>query len=143
MAVAVNGPLGHYTIRYGAQPIGFIQTYPLRAYPDYATLIGIEDEAAGIDLFIGEADYAYRGLGAPLLRAFLRQVVFTDPAIDSCIIDPEINNTSAIRAYEKAGFIYLKTIQAPDELAPQYVMRWSAGRSWIHRRTRRTGRVPD
>jgi hypothetical protein len=27
-----------------------------------------------------------------------------------------------MRAYEKAGFAYLKTVQAPDEEQPEYLM---------------------
>ena len=41
----------------------------------------------------------------------------------SCIIDPEPDNKIAIRAYEKAGFRYLKTVQIPTEAHPSYLMR--------------------
>lgn len=43
--------------------------------------------------------------------------------VESCIIDPEPTNKAAIRAYEKAGFKYEKTIQVPTEAEPSYVMR--------------------
>ena len=41
---------------------------------------------AGIDLFIGEVQFHHRGLGAPIIRQFLNDIVFSDPAVESCII---------------------------------------------------------
>ena len=34
-----------------------------------------------------------------------------------------MRNRAAIRAYEKAGFTYLKTVEIPDEDDPEYLMR--------------------
>ena len=100
----------------------FIQCYYIRDYPDYP--IGPEAaNAAGIDLFIGERESAYRGLGPRLIREFLGRMVFRELAVDSCIIGPAQNNHAAIRAYEKAGFKYLKTVSIPGELEPEYLMR--------------------
>jgi aminoglycoside 6'-N-acetyltransferase len=45
----------------------------------------------------------------------------------SCIIDPEPANRIAIRAYEKAGFRYVKTVKVPAEPQPAYLMRISRG----------------
>ncbi|MBI4642138.1 MAG: GNAT family N-acetyltransferase [Candidatus Tectomicrobia bacterium] len=74
-------------------------------------------------MFIGEADYIHKGLGSSILRTFLREIVFATSDAVSCIIGPEPKNKVAIRAYEKAGFSYLKTIQIPDEEEPEYLMR--------------------
>jgi RimJ/RimL family protein N-acetyltransferase len=49
-------------------------------------------------------------------------VVFAQPEIKLCIIDPAENNFAAIRAYKKAGFHHLGTVQAPGELEQSYVM---------------------
>jgi RimJ/RimL family protein N-acetyltransferase len=116
-------PTRAFAILYGATPIGYIQTYLIGDYPDYARHVAADEEAAGVDLLVGEADYVHRGLGAPLLRTFLREIVFVQPGVASCIIGPEPKNLAAIRAYEKAGFRYLKTIQQPDEPEPEYLMR--------------------
>lgn len=112
-----------FVILYEERPIGYIQSYLIRDHPAYSAQVAVEEEAAGVDLFIGEPEYVHRGLGAPLLVAFLRQIVFADRAVESCIIGPEPKNTAAIRAYEKAGFRYLKTITVPGEPAPEYLMR--------------------
>ncbi len=122
-AIRGEEPTDAYLICYDGQPIGYIQTYLIRAYPEYAAAIAVEDDAAGVDLFIGEADYLHKGLGSHILRAFLREIVFGASNAGSYIIGPSVRNTSAIRAYEKAGFRYLKTVAVPDEPEPEYLMR--------------------
>ncbi len=116
-------PTSAYVILSGERPIGYIQTYRIADYPAYAAALDVEAGAAGVDLFIGEADCVHRGLGAPILRAFLRDVAFAMPGVTCCIIGPAVSNATAIRAYEKAGFRYLKTVAVPDEDEPEYLMR--------------------
>ena len=74
-------------------------------------------------MFVGEIDYIHKGLGAIILRKFLEVIVFGQRNTPSCIIGPEPSNIVAIRAYAKAGFKYWKTIHAPDEDEPEYLMR--------------------
>ena len=125
--IAGQTPTRCFIITYGAMPIGFIQTYRIAAYPDYARSVDVGEEAAGVDLFIGEADYAHRGLGGPLLRRFVHEIVFANAEVASCIIGPEPKNVAAIRAYARAGFRSLKTIQVPGEPEPEYLMRLPRG----------------
>lgn len=115
-------PTRAFVMLYGGEPIGYIQTYKISDYPDYAVHLGLDDEAAGVDLFIGEDAYRHRGLGGPILRGFLREVVFSTMDVPACVIGPEPANTVAIRAYEKAGFRYWKTVSIPDE-GEEYLMR--------------------
>jgi RimJ/RimL family protein N-acetyltransferase len=61
-----------------------------------------------------------------MLRQFLRDVAFPFHGIDVCVIGPSVNNTAAIRAYEKAGFRALKQVAVPDEPDPEFLMRLSA-----------------
>ncbi|HET9016568.1 MAG TPA: GNAT family N-acetyltransferase [Thermomicrobiaceae bacterium] len=112
-----------FLILVEGHPIGYIQTYRIADEPEYARALDLGEAAAGIDLYIGEDAYRWRGLGPEVLRRFLVEVVFADPEIESCVIGPEPANVSAIRAYEKAGFRYLKTIAVPDEPAGEYVLR--------------------
>jgi RimJ/RimL family protein N-acetyltransferase len=116
-------PTAGYIMRYDGKPVGFMQDYLIRDYPEYASAIQVDDDAAGVDLFIGEEAYAHRGLGPVLLRAFLRTVVFARPEVGCCVIGPAASNHSAIRAYEKAGFRSLKTIQVPGEPEPEALLR--------------------
>jgi aminoglycoside 6'-N-acetyltransferase len=116
-------PTQGYIIFYENKPIGYVQTYLIKDYPKYANYLGLAEQAAGIDLFIGDSSYLHKGLGPEVIKIFLSKFVFNNPDIESCIVGPEPKNTSAIRAYEKAGFKYLKTIQLPNEPEPEYLMR--------------------
>lgn len=116
-------PTDSFVIEYAERPIGYIQRYLIADYPDYARHVGVADRAIGIDVFIGEADLIHRGLGPALLKQFLRDYVFNCPDVTSCVIGPAISNRSAIRAYEKAGFVYFKTAVIPEEDEPEYLMR--------------------
>jgi RimJ/RimL family protein N-acetyltransferase len=73
-------------------------------------------------MFIGNQDYLSQGLGAPLLRRFVREVVFADASVVSCTIGPDPTNSIAMKAYEKAGFRYLRTIQLQETNEQQYLM---------------------
>ena len=111
-----------FVILHENEPIGYIQSYPISDDEGYASLVDVED-SAGVDLFIGEAEYLHRGLGRHIIRGFLSEHVFSDPGVEVCVIGPEPKNTAAIRAYEKAGFRFFKTIQVPVEPEPEYLMK--------------------
>ncbi len=116
-------PTDPYFILSGDRPIGYIQTYMIRDYPEYAALVDVDTDAAGVDLFIGEEDSLHKGFGSHILRAFLRAIVFGAGDATSCIIGPSETNRIAIRAYEKAGFRFFKTIPSSNEPTPEYLMR--------------------
>jgi len=116
-----------YAILLDAEPIGFIQTYLIDDYPEYAEAVQVERGAAGVDLFIGEPALVHRGLGPQVLRRFTRTVIFANPDTSCCIIGPAASNAGAIRAYAKAGFHYLKTVAVPGETEPEYLMRLTRG----------------
>ncbi|HEX2910156.1 MAG TPA: GNAT family N-acetyltransferase [Chloroflexia bacterium] len=111
-------PNDSFLIMYDTIPIGYIQTYKIRDYPEWWQAVQPTEEAAGVDLFIGHPDYIHQGLGGFLLNKFLREIVFAPPEIESCIIDPATANKVAIKAYEKAGFRYWKTIMDIEEDNP-------------------------
>jgi RimJ/RimL family protein N-acetyltransferase len=116
-------PTKGFIIELGAAPIGFIQCYrDVVDSPHLSPLFEEPEHAAGIDLFLGDSAHAYRGLGPRIIRKFLREVVFAQTATSLCIIDPAQNNLAAIRAYTKAGFHHIRTVKAPGELQPSYVM---------------------
>ena len=118
-----SDPTEPYVIVVDEREVGYVQTYLIEDHPDYAACMGIEERAAGVDVFIGEPNLVHRGLGPRIIDTFLRDVVFADPRVECCVIGPEPKNTAAIRAYEKAGFRYLKTIQVPGEPEPEHIMR--------------------
>ena len=106
-----------------ARPIGWIQWYRWANYPKHAALLGAEPETAGIDLAIGEVTALNLGLGSRAIRAFVESVVFAEAGITACISDPETANRRSIRAFEKAGFAVLNTVQHPDESVTRCIVR--------------------
>ncbi len=120
--IAGGDPTRSFIIEHGGRAIGYIQTYRIRDYPEYDRHVCAPEDCAGIDLFIGEPEMVGRGIGTRVVAAFLRSLVFANAAIGSCAIGPEQGNRRAIRAYEKAGFRYWKTIVVPGETAPEYLM---------------------
>lgn len=111
-----------YVIMCGRRPAGFIQTYRVGDYPDYARAIDYDDEAWAIDLFIGEDDCRGGGLGSTALSRFVEAEVFSQQGVEVAVISPNPANKRAIRAYENAGFRHLKTVWVPAEKAFEYVM---------------------
>jgi RimJ/RimL family protein N-acetyltransferase len=118
-----KAPTTPYIIECDSTPVGYIQTYLIPSWPDYAARVAVDELAAGVDLYIGEEAYLHQGLGPLVMRKFLREKVFTRPDVVSCIIGPEPDNAPAIRAYEKVGFTYLKTIPAMGDEHAEYLMR--------------------
>jgi RimJ/RimL family protein N-acetyltransferase len=103
-------PVDVYIIIYNDKAIGMIQSCQLDDYPEEKALFGLDDRCVGIDIFIGEEDHVHKGLGSGIIREFLKQVVFSKYSADSCVVDPQVENKIAIRAYKKVGFKYLRTV---------------------------------
>jgi aminoglycoside 6'-N-acetyltransferase len=101
---------------------GYIQTYRIDDHADAAAMFKVT-RANGVDLFIGEEKWLHRGLGAHVLRKFIEEHIFSDPEVAACMIDPDIRNKIAIRAYEKAGFRRLREEVSPDDGLTYTVMR--------------------
>ena len=104
-----------FVIEYRHQPIGWIQWYRWRDFPDHARKLDAGTDSAGIDLAIGEPSLIGVGLGPAAIRAFLENVVSLDPTIRSVVTDPETNNQRSLRAFVKAGFRVIRTVQLEGE----------------------------
>lgn len=97
--------------------IGYIQTYALDVFPDYAAQLGASPGDAGLDLFIGEERCLGRGLGPRIVRRFVDEVVLARNGARACVAGPSEGNLGAIRAFEKAGFRRWKTVSAEGKEA--------------------------
>lgn len=116
-------PTWGFLIRYEERPIGYIQHYRVADHPEYASALALGEDAVAVDLYIGDEDLVHRGLGAPIVRRFFLEVALPAHGLEVAVICPSIRNRAAIRAYEKAGFRYLKTATVPNEDDPEHVMR--------------------
>jgi aminoglycoside 6'-N-acetyltransferase len=112
--ISGEDPVDVYLIELDERPVGMIQTYLLEDFADYWP-VGRGPGVAGVDLFIGEEELTGRGLGAQVLRAFVRDVVFADPTVTACVADPDLANRASVRAFEKAGFQLRETFARPGE----------------------------
>lgn len=103
---AIEGadPTDLYFALLDGEPVGFVQTYLVADHPDYAKVVGADDGAAGVDLFVADENLTGQGLGTSVLRQFVSEVVFSRPSTMHCVADPEVANAASIRAFEKAGF---------------------------------------
>jgi RimJ/RimL family protein N-acetyltransferase len=115
-----------YVIVVDGHDIGHIQNYDLKHYPAHAAEVDIPN-SGGLDLFIGEPEWRDRGIGTDVVRSFIVDVVFAMPGIDTCVIDPEPTNKRAIRTYEKAGFVHVRTYHSDENKVDCYLMRQERG----------------
>ena len=121
---AIDGkdPTDMFLIQLDGRPIGVLQSYRVEDYPDYVAELGpLPERAISLDVFVGEPDLIGRGHGGRLLRAFL-PLAFDRYGLDYCVIGPAKANVAAIRAYEKAGFRWLKEYREPDTTDPDHVL---------------------
>lgn len=115
-------PTDCYIVLYEDQPVGYIQTYMVNNWPEFGEYVGYDDHTASIDLFIGEISFLGKGFGSLLLKKFLKEIVFSNSKVTTCIIGPEPANKRGIHSYEKVGFKYVKTVQVGGEPDPTYIM---------------------
>lgn len=110
-ATAHDARVRPFIVSYASTLIGMIAWERLADFPEAMKLYEVTDEGAiNCDVFIGEPDYIGRGLGGPIVRRFLDELVARDPQVTTCAIDPQVENKSAIRAYEKIGFRWVRTV---------------------------------
>jgi RimJ/RimL family protein N-acetyltransferase len=104
-------PTHVFVIEQRTRPIGWIQWYRWRDYPEHAARLGADATSAGIDLAIGAPAMLGLGIGPRAIRAFVDRVVFRDASISACISDPEERNTRSLRAFERAGFVRMARVR--------------------------------
>lgn len=90
-------------------PLGKIQCYRNRDYPDYASEIDVLD-GTSIDLFIGEPSMIGRRLCAPMLRGYLPIVASLFPDESRIYICHDRRNVPAIACSKSVGFRYLRDV---------------------------------
>jgi RimJ/RimL family protein N-acetyltransferase len=114
-AIEGRDPTDLYAITADETPVGLIQTYLVVDYPQHAALVDVDEQTAGLDLFIGEAALVGRGLGSEVIRLFVDGVVFARAATRSCVADPDVRNTASIRSFENAGFLRVRDFHDPND----------------------------
>jgi aminoglycoside 6'-N-acetyltransferase len=115
-------PTHVFIIQHESRPIGWIQWYRWSDYLKHASKLEAEPNAAGIDLSIGEASEVGKGIGSSAIREFVLNVVSAEPGITAIVTDPEERNGRSCRAFEKAGFIPVRTVELEAEKVRRRIM---------------------
>ena len=119
-------PITCFIITVEGNPIGFIQSYLWRNFPEESSLMTPEERnSATFDMFIGESALRGRGLGTRIVSKFLDDILFKKYQVDLCIGLTLTTNPRAIRTLEKAGFKRSRTQVFPKEPAPCVLMAFS------------------
>ena len=104
-------PVQAYIVNVDGADCGYIQTYRIDEFPEYAARLECAPGAAGIDLFIADSWRTNRGLGSEVVRRFVEEIVFGANAAGECVAGPAEGNLASIRTFEKAGFARWKTVK--------------------------------
>jgi aminoglycoside 6'-N-acetyltransferase len=126
-AIDRNEPIHVYLIQSEGVPIGWIQWYRWRDFPEHAAQVGADPMSAGIDLAIGEIEMTGRGLGPVVIREFGANYIFTNGDVCAIVADPATRNTRSVRAFRKAGFNTVDTVQLVDEASERHIVRVDRG----------------
>lgn len=115
----------HWMALLDGEPLGWIQCYPATAEADDETYYWTPhvplETTAGIDYLVGEATHRGRGVGAALIRAFVRDVVFPGhPEWTHAAAGPFEANVASWKALARAGFQRLAILD--DEEGPCVLM---------------------
>jgi aminoglycoside 6'-N-acetyltransferase len=126
---AIDGsePIHVHLIQREGVPIGWIQWYRWRDFPEHAIQVGADPMSAGIDLAIGEIEMTGRGLGPAVIREFGTNYIFTNGDVDAIVADPSARNKRSISAFRKAGFNIVDTVQIVDEGFERHIVRLDRG----------------
>lgn len=111
-----NKPVSGFIVLMNEQSIGYVQQYKISDYswPNQNLSQAIIDNAAGIDLFIGNEELIEKKIGSQIIKAFIENKVW--PHFQYCIVDPDFKNISAIKCYEKLNFHLYAIIDSENAL---------------------------
>jgi RimJ/RimL family protein N-acetyltransferase len=121
-ALEGRDPCDVYLIELDERPVGLIQTYLYASYAESAHL-DLEQDVAGVDLFVGEAELLGRGLGPRVLEAFLAEHVFARADTIACAAEVDVRNERSLRAFAKAGFRRVRDVVDPNDGITYALMR--------------------
>jgi aminoglycoside 6'-N-acetyltransferase len=114
-------PTQVYIVSADGAALGLVQIYRLADNPDYERAVGVDD-AAGVDLLVGEAERLGHGVGPAIIRAAVELIWQRYGDVRYAMAGPSVRNTRSHRAFEKAGFEALRQVTVPGEDEDEVVL---------------------
>ncbi|WP_035397915.1 GNAT family N-acetyltransferase [Exiguobacterium sp. OS-77] len=107
----VNGeiPVAPYIVELEDEPIGFMQRYLITDEQKEAFGYPANFIIIGMDQFIGYPELFNKGIGTKMIKLFVEDIA-RGKEVNRIILDPDVSNLRAIKAYEKCGFQKVKKI---------------------------------
>jgi len=109
----LDGKQKLFLISYDEKLIGFVQIYR------YSDLVFDElkkyKNIYEYDIFIGEKDYLYKGIGKEAI-SIINEFIYDNYLADCIILRPFKRNISAIKCYQKCGFRLVKEYDGKDTI---------------------------
>lgn len=103
------------------EPIGFIQIIdPYKEETQYWGEVGQDKRA--IDIWIGEEANLNKGYGTIMMNLAIGRC-FSDPSVNSILIDPLKTNTKAHRFYKRLGFEFVEERVFDDTVCYVYELK--------------------
>ncbi len=104
---------------------GYLQAYPVEPDSDYAGWRSPEGDTWGTDLLLGNPADIGRGLGPRVIGTFAVFWQARHPSLRRLLVDPNPQNTRAIRAYLRAGF---RSVAGPPDPPDTQMLALDLGR---------------
>ncbi|WP_424950877.1 GNAT family N-acetyltransferase [Deinococcus sp.] len=96
------------------RPAGYLQTYLVGPESDCAEWRAATGETWGLDLLLGAVADTGRGYGPQATLAFVKFWKARRPGLSRLLIDPDVRNLRAVRAYREAGFTAVRGSPGPE-----------------------------
>lgn len=97
-------------------PVSYWEVYRPAGDP-LGTAYHVDPHDLGIHVLIGERGLTGHGLGSMLLAAVAGELLRLDPACRRIVAEPDVRNTSSIKAFIRAGFRRETDIELPHKTA--------------------------
>jgi len=115
-----SDPIEVFIVSEGEVPVGLVQIYRLADNADYERAVAVDD-AAGVDLLIGDVQRCGHGLGPRLIGLALGMAWAHYPEVRRAMAGPSVRNVRSHRAFEKAGFSARGAVTVPGEVEDELI----------------------
>lgn len=107
-----ESPTRGFLAEEGGVPVGYVQAWPLAAWPETRALVPDAAGAWGIDYWLLPGRW-HRGLGPRMIESMVRHL-FEERGAARVVSDPRADNPRSVRALEKAGFRRVRVLPAHE-----------------------------